>query len=488
MSLRQLASFALLSWCSSVGCRPKTEPATDCGTDAACQCQVGDPDCSACQAGYRQSLLDSSCVPTCKAADFDCGAHGACEESVLGATCRCEPGYTGASCASCEAGLSLNASKQCVGKLSVPSLLTLRSDDKAQTLGALVPPAWRFSPLATVSSTATDLAYDASSRSVYFLDAGALWRVPLSTGKSTQLTPSGVDLGRWLGLDQAGKRAITASDAAIYQVGLDNFEVSELAGFGAAGLDYDGARGLVVGVDRAGQLFELSGSEPRQLGPAPELEALGMAFDAFQQRAYFVGSEPETQEERLLRYCREALGRLGALTVWQSQVVVDVPAGAETYSLDYELPDSALVASALGSSVGSVRVTTGHPDAAVCIVADGGGATPLEIEVTAEAQPRFLLISAPERRIALDVTALSVERATSVIVHTEQRLTVAGSSLAVTEYGGSAWLMLGLGSLGDFAPKPASRLVLFDWASQSTLPLTLPQAVGSALAWVGKAP
>jgi hypothetical protein len=199
-----------------------------------------------------------------------------------------------------------------------------------------------------------------------------------------------------------------------------------------------------------------------------------------------LGSESETGEGRLLRYCGSALARLGAVPAWQARVALDVPSGARPFTLDYEGVDSALVAVDLDAAgVDAVRVTAPHPDAALCIVADGVSTTELEIEVTAGARASFMLVVAPARRVSVDMSAVSMD-SSSIVVYTDDGLTIAGPSAGVSEYEDQAWSNLGLTTLAAFDALPAPRLVLMDWASQATLPIELEHApVGTALAWVG---
>jgi hypothetical protein len=490
MSVRRSLCALLSSLTFGLGCGNKLDPAPPCGTEDACECNPGDSGCSPCQPGYRTALVGSSCVPTCNAPEMSCGEHGACEEGAQGATCVCEPGYVGASCGACANGLSLNENDQCFGKLEAPALLSLASIDQQIILGALRPPAWSFLPLSTASSEVTDVAYDAKSGDVYALEAGRLVSLDLASGKLVTLTPASVDLGRSLCLDDAGRRAFTASTDAIYEVSLQTLEVSERGSFGARALEYDAARDLLLGVDDAGKTFELGESEARLVGEAPSLEGLGMAFDAAAGRAYFLGSEPESDDARMRRYCSATLSRLGAVPAWQTSVITEPPLGKQSYTVDYTEADSALIVVPLvDSEVRSVRVATGHPDSVVCIIAEGGSSAELTVELTAAARPSFIVVAAADRPVALDVTELAADGGTSVIVHTAEQLTVSGSRSAVAEHDDRSWSNLGLWSLADFEPQSASALVLMDWRSQATLPLTLSRPlVSEALAWVGAVP
>jgi hypothetical protein len=474
----------------TLSCSNKSLPAADCGVGRVCDCMPGDPSCSPCQAGYRQALVGSDCVPTCSAPQSDCGIHGTCEETAQGAVCRCEAGYTGASCSACENGLRANAEGQCLGELSPPALLTLSSQSEQVMLGALVPPVWGFLPLASVASTVTDVAYDSSSEMVYLLDKGRLFTLDLETGEAVGRTAAGKDLGTALCLDGVGQSAFTASAEAVHQVNLEGFEVTELAAFGAQALEYDAERELLVGVDAMGATFELDGSVPLTVGRAPELESLAMAFDSEQGRAYFLGTEKETEDERLVRYCREALTRLGALPAWQTQLVQEVPAAEDEFTLEYEGADSALLAANLsGTGVGRVRVSVAHPDVAVCVVVEEGGTADLEVELTAQARASWLLVAAPNRGVSLDLSALAGDPSTSIVVYTDRSLTISGPSAGVLQHEAQPWTNLGLTTLAELGTLPAPKLVLMDWTSQATFPLDLThRPVGSALAWVGVAP
>lgn len=490
--MNQRVSFGLVfsSVVLALSCSNKSLPAADCGVGRVCECMPGDPSCSPCQAGYRQALVGSDCVPTCSAPQSDCGMHGVCEETAQGATCRCEAGYTGESCSACENGLSANAEGQCLGELSPPALLTLSSQGEQVMLGALVPPIWDFLPLASVASTVSDVAYDSSSEVAYLLDKGRLFSLDLETGEAVARTAAGKNLGSALCLDAAGQSAFTASAEAVYRVNLEGFEVTELGAFGAQALEYDAQRELLVGVDAMGATFELEGSAPLTVGRAPELESLAMAFDAEHSRAYFLGTEQETEDERLLRYCREALTRLGAVPAWQRQLVEEVPAAADAFTLEYEGADSALLATNLsGTAVERVRVSVAHPDVAVCVVVEQGGTADLEVEVTAEARASWLLIAAPDRSVALDLSALEGDPTASIVVYTDRGLTISGPSAGVLQHEAQPWINLGLTTLADLATRPAPKLVLMDWTSQATFSLDLThRPVGSALAWVGVAP
>jgi hypothetical protein len=483
---RHTLAVVLTSAFVAVACGPGGEPSPGCGEGRDCSCEAGDPNCSPCQPGYRPALVGSDCVPTCSAPEIDCGVHGTCEETGQGAECRCAAGFTGPSCSTCESGLSVNEHGQCLGELTPPSLLTLSSVNEEVMLGALVPPTWGFVPLASVASTVTDVAYDSSSENAYLLDAGRLFSLDLSGADAVARTATGRDLGSALCIDTAGQRVFTASADAVYEVSLDGFEVTELGAFGARALEYDAARDLLIGVDQMGATFELSAGAPLSVGQAPALESLAMAFDPETARAYFLGSEIETEQARLLRFCRDALTRLGAVPVWETEVVAEAPVNADPFTLEYDGADSAVLVADLGG-VDRLRVNVAHPDVAVCVVAEGESATELQVEVTAVARTSFLLVVAPARGVSLDLTAVAGD--SSVVVYTAEGLTIAGPSGGVAEYETQAWANLGLTTLADLVTRPAPRLVLMDWATQASLPLDLAyQPVGSALAWVGEAP
>jgi EGF-like domain len=491
MNYRLTYVLGLASFLSVVSCDDEADPPpAACGQGRVCDCTPGDPNCSPCQDGYRPALVGSECVPTCSAPIIACGDHGTCEETGQGAVCQCQPGYTGASCSACASGLAQNDAGLCVAELSAPALLTLSNVDEEVFVGALVPPAWDFLPMVPVPNTVSDVAYDAAAEVAYMLDGGRLFSVDLATGATVGLTAEDADLGSALCLDAAGRRAFTASAEAVNEIDLEAFGVTELGAFGASALEYDAERGLVIGVDAAGATFELTGSGPVVVGQAPELDSLAMAFDSVEGRAYFVGTEAEDDEARLLRYCSSTLTRFGAVPAWQTQVVSEVATGTEPYVLDYQGADSALIAVDLAETgISSIQVTAAHPDAALCIVAEGSTTTELDIEVTADARLSYIVVVAPTRSVALDLSARSADSSYSVVVYTAEGLTTTGSSAGVTEYDAEAWGGLALTTLADFATRPAATLVLMDWATQATLPLDLAhQPAGAALAWVGAAP
>jgi hypothetical protein len=215
-----------------------------------------------------------------------------------------------------------------------------------------------------------------------------------------------------------------------------------------------------------------------------------MAFDAAEGRAYFLGTEAESEEARLLRYCATTLTRFGAVPAWHSEVVPEVAEAApDPFVLDYDGADSALIAVDLGgTSVTAVRVTAEHPDSALCIVADGSEGE-LEVEVTEDARASFILVVAPARGVALDLTAVPAEPSYTIVVHTDEGLDVSGPDRGVGEYDAEAWEALSLVTLSELPAQPRARLVLMDWASQATLGIDLAhRPAGSALAWVEQAP
>jgi hypothetical protein len=173
------------------------------------------------------------------------------------------------------------------------------------------------------------------------------------------------------------------------------------------------------------------------------------------------------------------------------QVVADAPAAsAEIYTVDYDEADSALVAIDLSdTAVSTVRVTTAHPDAAVCVVTEGASTSELTVEVSADARAGFIVVAAPKRPVAVDLSARSEDAGTSLVVYTAEGVTIDGPSAGVTEYGEQAWSNLDLTTLAKLPAQRASTLVMMDWASQASLPLPLEhQPVASALAWVGEVP
>jgi hypothetical protein len=125
----------------------------------------------------------------------------------------------------------------------------------------------------------------------------------------------------------------------------------------------------------------------------------------------------------------------------------------------------------------------------VCVVAEEGGTVELEVEVTAEARASFLLVAAPDRSVALDLSAFTGDPSISLIVYTDRGLTISGPSAGVLEYEAQSWENLGLTTLAELMTLPAPKLVLMDWTTQATFPVELThQPVGAALAWVGVAP
>ncbi len=282
--MRLAHAAALLGLLLAAGCGDDSadEPPSDCGQGRVCDCEPGDaPRVQSCRQGYRPALAGPDCVPTCNAAEVDCGDHGVCEETPSGAECRCEPGHTGADCESCLAGLTRNDAGQCAAALSAPALLTLSVVDEERVLGALTPPDWSFVPLTAVPNTVTDVAYDAVERQVYVLDDGRLGTLDLASGEIEALTSADAELGTALCLDPAGKRALTASSEAIHQIDLESLEVEEVADVGAAALEYDPVRARILGVDETGATFELSESGPEIKG---ELARIRLARDGVRSR------------------------------------------------------------------------------------------------------------------------------------------------------------------------------------------------------------
>jgi hypothetical protein len=482
----------LLGVVLAVGCDDSDDdPPTRCGEGRVCDCAPGDtrPECNPCRQGYRPALVGPDCVPTCNAPDVDCGEHGVCEETAGGAECRCDLGHTGSDCESCAAGLARNSAGQCVASLSAPSLLTLSVIDEERVLGALVPPDWSFVPLTTVPNTVTDVAYDAVTEQVYVLSAGRLGSLDLASGVIEELTSEGTDLGSSLCLDPAGQRALSASSEAIYQVELDSLEVEEIAEVGADALEYDPGRAKILGVD-GGATFELSESTPEIKSELPDSDWLAMAFDPESERAYLLGSEAESREDRLVRYCTLALTRFGAVPAWHSEVLLD-PEDADTspFVLDYQSADPALIVLDLGTfELDALGIAVEHPDAAVCIVDDETSGADLEIELSARARAGFIIVDVPDRPVRVDATARPSEASYSFAVHSDEGLSVSGSSAGITEYDTESWNRLALESFAAFPERASAKLFLMDWNSQATLELPLShEPVGQALSWVGEA-
>jgi glycosidase len=61
-----------------------------------------------CSPGYQDSDHDGSCLPDCNTAGLSCGGHGHCALVAGAATCVCDTGYTGPSCADCATGYQDN--------------------------------------------------------------------------------------------------------------------------------------------------------------------------------------------------------------------------------------------------------------------------------------------------------------------------------------------------------------------------------------------
>ncbi|WP_438035843.1 hypothetical protein [Sorangium sp. So ce204] len=479
-----------------VGCADDSSkaPPPDCGEGRVCTCAPGDdrPECNPCQEGYRPALIGSHCVPTCNAPDVDCGEAGVCEETASGAACRCGPGHAGDSCERCEPGLTQNDAGQCVAALSAPSLLTLSIIGSERVLGALVPPGWSFRPLASVPSTVTDVAYDAGSGRVFALNGGRLATLDLASGAVVDLTSADADLGSALSLDPAGNRALSASASAIYEIDLDTFQAEELSAVGARALEYDPGRARILGLDEAGATFELADSAPELVGQAQGSDWLAMAFDPGSARAYLLGSEAERREDRLLRYCAGALARFGAVPAWHANLVVDASGGSTApLTLAYEGADPALIVADLGAQpIDAVTIAVDHPDAAVCVVDDGGGgAAELEIALSPSLRAGFLLVAAPGRAVSVDATARPADASYSFIVHTNEGLSVSGPIEGITGHDTASWEALALDSITNFPERRAATLALMDWASQATLEVRLAhEPAGNALAWVAEVP
>jgi hypothetical protein len=387
-------------------------------------------------------------------------------------------------------GLTRSDAGQCVATLSAPALLTLSVFEEERVLGALVPPDWSFAPLTAVPNSVTDVAYDSVDQQIYVLDGGRLGTLDLVSGEIDALTSEETDLGSSLCLDPAGQRAITSSSEAIHQVELESLEIDEIADRGAVALEYDPVRAKILGVDEDRSTFELSGSTAEIKGHLPESDWLAMAFDPESARAYLLGSEAESREERLIRYCTATLTRFGAVPAWQSQVLFEPEEDAEPLVLDDEGADPALIVLDLGAlAMDALRLEVQHPDSAVCIVADESAGPEIEIELSERLRAEFIVVDAPGRAVSVDATARPAEASYSFAVHSDEGVSVSGSSAGISEYDTESWNRLALDSFTAFPERPTATLLLMDWASQATFEIALPyEPVGNALAWVGEAP
>ncbi|MBI5542422.1 MAG: hypothetical protein HY901_00925 [Deltaproteobacteria bacterium] len=80
---------------------------SDSSGTATCSCEAGyaGASCASCAAGYQDHDTDGTCLADCASSGLgNCDGHGTCSDATGTATCACDPGYAGASCASCAAG------------------------------------------------------------------------------------------------------------------------------------------------------------------------------------------------------------------------------------------------------------------------------------------------------------------------------------------------------------------------------------------------
>ncbi len=90
--------------CASLTCTAGT--CSDTSGVAACVCPAGfaGTTCAQCSAGYQDNDLDGACEPSCSTAALTCAGHGACSDVTGTPGCTCAAGYTGAMCTACATG------------------------------------------------------------------------------------------------------------------------------------------------------------------------------------------------------------------------------------------------------------------------------------------------------------------------------------------------------------------------------------------------
>jgi hypothetical protein len=329
-------------------------------------------------------------------------------------------------------------------------------------------------------------AHDAATGAMYGLHDGALVRIDLQSGRLTGLLDDADPLGRALTRDPESGHFFAGDADAIRHVDVEEQTVSELSTPGAAALDFDPTRRILLGVTADGDRFEIDPESGlrRSVGVLVGMAPLGLAIDDSLGRAYTLGGLPEPPDEKLRRFCADVAAVLGVPPAGRrvSAEFGNSLAAGETRVLESEGEDAPFIAygSVDGTSQGgTLRVATAHPDAIVCVATLRER---LEIVVDEEARFRLLVIVGDELSVSLDVdSGFRNDPAASIHVRAGDDVPIGGESDLVVTYSNEEWEDLGLSTLSEAPDAPATVLGMIDWQTGGSvfLELGLPRVVGA---------
>lgn len=471
---------------------------SDATGSALCLCEngyVGDT-CSDCAPGYREILSTHSCVPTCS--ELVCSADSTCVEGPTGAACECAPGWGGERCDECALGYSVTANGDCSKPIPLgTAFLTLVEAQDRQFLAAAVAPSFAVEVLVPIQGTLRGLAQDPAG-SLYGLTEDALVRVDPNSGALTPLSTDTPLAAQSLTFDPVRQVVYAGSSTSIVSIDLADGAVTEVAPRGAGALAYDAEEDRLLAFEwSAGATVparfdvDLTTSTVTERGPLADttpLTATALALDPVTERPYLLGTVPETDSERLSRYCQDAAFALGTDASGSLVAGAFGETGDETLVLDDAGTDPRLViygsTGDASSAPTTLEVATRHPDAVVCIVTRE---QPLRVAVDAEARLRLLLLVTETNNVELIVPE-SYAPSTPTPIHVHVR----GGSASLTvpaelglAHDDAAWADLGLGYLTDGERQGTARLAIVDWESgaSSSRTLTTPALVGALTAY-----
>jgi hypothetical protein len=123
------------------------QPGGTCVDEAlrdSCACSQGHTGqtCARCDEGYQDNDGDGRCSPLCATAGLACGAHQTCVDASGSATCVCARGYVGTACENCDTGfIDRSGDGNCVAVTCAAALVTCSGH--ASCVDRTYPPACR---------------------------------------------------------------------------------------------------------------------------------------------------------------------------------------------------------------------------------------------------------------------------------------------------------------------------------------------------------
>lgn len=353
-----------------------------------CSCPVGSAgeNCELCEDGYARRG-DAACYMTCNNEKVSCAEPQQCydDQGRRAATCVCDLGYTGADCATCDAGFERQGESCVRSDLSGFDLLTIAGHPSGRVVAGLNSTSGVLTPIVKISNQAEGLVYDRANSTLYVANHVGIARADLGTGALTPIVSESIGHGKPLALDTRGGQLLSfrSKDYSLFAVDPSTGALTERGNPGISWLwdaTYNAGSNQVIALRSQGLSPSVHAINPAdgvttELGPTTGFGpissgTLGGVAALANGDLVVAAQRTMTADEALGAICKGLADRLGFDGYADAPYAVFAEGNVTTTlaSADSSGKEIVIYESYRGPAGTSIQVQVSNPEAFICIL------------------------------------------------------------------------------------------------------------------------